>query len=125
MSKKLDSLKECTDDAIKLLRDNLKAPVIPDVKMSKSYSKAHLLKQEDGWEPPHPDIVREYFCHFKENSDYKTDEKLAHLLGLSSNRRIREFSSGNRPVPFGVWRRFLVLTGRVVNDVAPTIFIAI
>ncbi|MEA5720371.1 hypothetical protein ONQ97_25970, partial [Salmonella enterica subsp. enterica serovar Virginia] len=41
--------------------------------------------------------------------------KLGILLGLTGNtdRRIRSFRNGERPVPYGVWRRFLIITGRV------------
>ncbi len=83
-----------------------------------SDSRTHLLREREGWEPPHPDIVGAYFRNFQGHfPEYGTDEKLAALLGLSSNRRIREFKNGDRKVPYGVWRTFLVLTGRAPQDI--------
>lgn len=123
INKHMDRMKSDTISATKLLKKNLSAPIIPGVIIEGNYSNKHLLTIEQGWEPPNPNLVRKYFSHFKENTEFNTDEKLAALLGISSNRRIREFSSGNRPIGYELWRKFLIMTGRVVNDVVPTIFI--
>ncbi len=48
---------------------------------------------------------------------YNTDEKLANLLGLSGTRRIRAFKNGEKKVPYNVWRKFLVLTSRVQQEI--------
>lgn len=113
-----------TKAAIQILRDNLKAPKIEGqtaIDESK-YSNRHLLREHEGYEAPDPDIVRAYFTHFQSHFDeYNTDKKLAHLLGLSSDRRVREFKEGSRKVPYGVWRKFLVLTGRASQDVLPVL----
>ena len=53
--------------------------------------------------------------------EYGTDARLAALLGLSSDRRVREYKSGAKAVPYGVWRHFLVITGRVPQDVVPVL----
>ena len=72
----------------------------------------------DRWEAPDPDIVASYFRHFQSIfNDYDTDKKLSALLGLSGDRRIREFKQGSRKVPYNVWRHFLVITGRAPQDV--------
>lgn len=84
------------------------------------YSAAHLLPEADGWEPPHPDIVGAYFRQFQSIfTDYGSDAKLARLLGLSSDRRIREYKQGVSKVPYGVWRKFLVMTGRAAQEAIP------
>lgn len=111
---------ESTKEAIRILNANLKAPNFPAITEidENNYSRAHLLREHEGWEPPHQDIVGAYFRQFQEVFPvYGTDAKLAHFLGLSSDRRVREFKNGDRKVPYGVWRKFLVVTGRVPQDV--------
>jgi len=36
---------------------------------------------------------------------------------VTSDRRVREFKNGARKVPYGIWRKFLVITGHVPQDV--------
>ena len=111
---------ESTKEAINVLTSNLEAPRISEaLEIDESqYSNKHLLREREGWEAPHPDIVGAYFRQFqKAFPDYSTDKKLAYLLRLSSDRRIREFKQGVRKVPFGVWREFLILTGRAPQEV--------
>lgn len=111
-----------TKEAIEQLRANLKAPTLPpqtEIDESK-FSRKHLLREREGWEPPHPDIVGAYLRHFQHHfAEYDTDKKLADLLGVSSDRRVREFKQGTRDVPYGIWRKFLVMTGRAPQDVIP------
>lgn len=87
------------------------------------YGTAHLATQDSGWLPPHADLVHAWFEQFKHHfPGYGTDEKLAHLLGLRAknvDRRIRAFKNGDQPIPYGLWRRFLVLTGRVNQEIIP------
>lgn len=115
---------EATREAIAQLEANLQAPKLPpQTEVDESdYPKTHLLREREGWEPPHPDIVGAYFRHFQASfKDYHSDGRLAALLGLSSDRRIREFKQGKRTVPYGVWRQFLVMTGRAPQDVLPVL----
>jgi len=116
--------KAATDQAIKQLQQNLKAPrMAPQSYLDEAtVSRAHLLREAEGWEAPPPELVRAYFRHFQDNfPDYSTDKKLAGLLGLSSDRRVREFKEGGRKVPYEIWRRFLVITGRAPQDVLPVL----
>ena len=111
---------ESTKEAIRQLKENLKAPVLvqPLEVDERQFSNKHLLREREGWEAPDRDLVGAYFRQFQSVfPEYDTDQKLADLLGLSSNRRIREFKQGTRKVPYGVWRKFLVMTGRVAQDV--------
>ena len=111
---------ESTKEAIATLKSNLKAQVYPSQSEvdEAGYNNAHLLREHEGWEAPDPDIVGAYFRHFQGIfSEYGSDKKLAALLGVSSDRRVREFKQGTRKVPYDVWRKFLVLTGRVPQDV--------
>lgn len=111
-----------TDAAIRQLKANLKAPKLPGQKElnEEQYSRAHLLREDEGWEAPPEDVVGAYFRHFQAAfPEYNTDAKMAGLLGVSSDRRIREYKQGRCKVPYGVWRRFLVLTGRVPQDIIP------
>ncbi len=109
-----------TRDAISQLQANLLAPKLPPQSEIVEWTlpSDHLLRENEGWAPPHPDIVGSYFRHFQHHfPEYNTDKKLAFLLGLSSDRRIREFKSGEAKVPYGIWRKFLTLTGRVPQDI--------
>lgn len=111
---------ESTKEAIKQLKENLKAPVVvqPLEVDESQFSNDHLLREREGWQAPDADLVAAYFRQFQAAiPDYDTDKKLAVLLGLSSDRRVREFKNGSRKVPYGVWRKFLVLTGRAAQDV--------
>lgn len=111
---------QANKEAITKLQANLDAPSIPaqsEIDEGK-YPRTHLLRESEGWEAPHPDIVGAYFRQFQENfAEYNSDAKLAKLLGLSSDRRIREFKQGVRTVPYRVWRDFLVMTGRAPQDI--------
>lgn len=113
-----------TKAGIEQLKRNLKAVSLPgQAEVDESlYPRTHLLREHEGWEPPPPDLIGAYFRHFQQAFPaYGTDAKLAALLGLSSDRRLREFKAGSRTPPYGVWRRFLVLTGRVPQDVLPVL----
>ncbi len=111
---------ESTKAAIEQLKKNLKAPAIPGQTEidEHQYPRTHLLREHEGWEPPHQDIIGAYFRHFQQHfPDYGTDAKLAALLGLTSDRRVREYKSAARVIPYGVWRHFLVLTGRAPQEI--------
>lgn len=114
--------REATAAAILQLRANLDAPVLPGLKVidEKFDDHTHMLRESEGWVAPSKDLMDAYFKHFqKAFPEYGTDAKLAKLLGLSSDRRVREYKQGKSKIPYGVWRRFLVLTGRVPQDVLP------
>jgi len=111
---------EATKAAIKTLKQNLKAEHYPPQETinEDDYPRTHLLREHEGWEPPHKDVVDAYFKHLQQHfPEYGSDAKLAPLLGLSSDRRIREYKSGARKIPYGVWRKLLIITGRVPQDV--------
>lgn len=112
-----------TARAIEQLQANLHARRLPPPVLDESiYSRAHLLRDSEGWQAPDSAIVRAYFAQFQDYfPDYGTDAKLAALLGLSSDRRMREFKHGSAKVPYHVWRRFLEITGRVPPEV-PKVF---
>lgn len=111
---------ESTKEAIRTLKSNLNAPVFPpqnEVDESQ-YPRTHLLRESEGWEKPDPNIIGAYFRHFQAHFPlYNTDAKLAVLLGLSSDRRVREYKKGSRSIPYGIWRKFLIITGRAPQDV--------
>jgi len=111
---------QATKEAIVTLKKNLKAPSFPgqtEIDENK-YSRAHLLRENEGWKAPNEDIVSAYFRHFQSLfPEYDTDKKLANLLGLSSDRRVREYKSGARKMPYGIWRKFLVITGKAPQDI--------
>jgi len=111
-----------TEQGIEQLQRNLFAPTLPgQTEVDESdYSNKHLLTEDQGYEPPHQDIVGAYFRNFQKNfPEYGTDAKLAKLLGLSSDRRVRAFKDGSKTVPYGVWRKFLIITGRVPQEIIP------
>lgn len=113
-----------TEAAINQLKDNLNAPRLPgQTELNENlHSRKHLLREHEGWEPPSPDLIGAYFRHFQEHFPaYGTDGKLAPLLGVSSDRRVRDYKQGSRKMPYGVWRKFLVMTGRVPQDIVPVL----
>ena len=118
---------QATIEAIAQLKNNLLAPRFPaqDLVDESLFSHAHLLRENEGWEAPDPEIVKAYFRHFQNHfSEYGTDSKLAVLLGItgaSNDRRIRAFKDGSKKTPYGIWRRFLVLTGRVPQEIIPVL----
>ena len=81
------------------------------------YPKTHLLEKERGWEPPHPELVRAYFEQLKNYDSKYSENGIAELLDLSSGRAVRNFKSGERPVPYAVWRKFLIATGRAPVEI--------
>lgn len=113
--------------AIEQLKTNLTATRYPpqDLVDETLYPRTHLLRETEGWEAPSPEIVKAYFRHFQNIfNEYGTDAKLAVLLGVTgsgNDRRIRAFKDGSKKTPYGVWRRFLVLTGRVPQDIIPVL----
>lgn len=111
---------ESTKEAIATLKANLKAPEFgPVTEIDEgAYPNTHLLREHEGWEPPHTDVIAAYFRQLQaEFPEYGSDAKLATLLGLSSDRRVREYKSGARTIPYGIWRKFLVMTGRAPQEV--------
>ncbi|MDU8540426.1 hypothetical protein [Pseudomonas syringae] len=121
--------REATREAIRQLEANLCAPRYPkqDLVDEIIFPREHLLRENEGWESPHPEIVKAYFRHFQNHfSEYNTDAKLAVLLGMvggGNDRRIRAFKDGSKKTPYGVWRRFLILTGRVPQEIVPVMAI--
>lgn len=113
-----------TREAIQQLEQNLNAPVVQDLGLDESqYSNEHLLP-EHRWKPPHADIAGAYIDQFKRHTDYKTDKALAEWLGLRGNnaeRRIRAYRDGSDSPPYGVWRKLLVASGRVPQEIIPVI----
>lgn len=109
-----------TKAAIEQLQKNLQAPELPpQTEVDETlFPRTHLLKENEGWEPPSPEIIAAYFRHFQSHfPEFGTDKQLARLLRLSSDRRVREYKSGDRTIPYGVWREFLTLTGRAPQDI--------
>lgn len=119
--------KAATEAAIQQLQANLNAPVLPGLsEFDLAFDDhAHLLRENEGWVAPSNDLVDAYFKHFqKAFPEHGTDAKLAKLLGLlgqSSDRRIREYKQGRYKVPYNVWRRFLVITGRAPQEIIPVL----
>lgn len=106
------------------LKANLAAPVIKtDTAIDIcEYGAEHLLTQDNGWKPPAPQLITSLFRQFQAHfPEYDTDEKLARLLGMGRSRAIRSFKNGETPVPYGIWRRFLILTGRASQEIIPVL----
>lgn len=118
---------ESQKEAIAMMNKNLDAQVMraPLAVDESAYPRTHLLREREGWEPPHKDLVAAYFQQFKELFGYGSDKEMADALGLSSDRRVREFKQGKIPVPYGVWRRFLVMTGRAPQEVIPVLGVVV
>lgn len=113
-----------TKAGIEQLEKNLQAPVIDDLELDeRQYSNSHLLS-EDRWEPPHPDLVHAYIDQLKRHSEYTSDAAIVQWLGLKGNnaeRRLRSYKTGENKPPYGIWRKILVATGRVPQEIEPVI----
>ncbi|NQD63731.1 hypothetical protein HP459_20360 [Enterobacter sp. CM29] len=109
------------------LKNNLTAPTFGSVENLDltEFSRKHLMRENEGWEPPAAALVVAWFEQFQQTfSEYATEDKLAAQLGLrgkNAGRRIRDFKTGSTPVPYGVWRRFLVMTGRASQEIIPVL----
>lgn len=109
-----------TREAIATLEANLNAPVLhSDLDINEAdYCNKHLLRKSEGWQAPHNDVVGAYFRQFQALfAEYGSDKALAALLGVSSDRRVREYKQGRSKIPYDIWRRFLVITGRAPQEV--------
>lgn len=114
--------------AVEQLQRGLEAPYMPGPAHFnyRAYSTAHLRTENEGWEAPPHEVVNAWFEHFKGSfPEYSSDRLLGELLGLAAHadRRMRAFRLGERKVPYGIWRRFLVLTGRVSQEIIPVMVI--
>lgn len=106
------------------LKKNIDAPVftVPVSVDLSTFDRSYLLTEDEGWTAPPAELVNAMFEQFKNSfSAINSDAKLGKALGLGGNadRRIRSFRNGERPVPYGVWRRFLIMTGRVNQEIIP------
>jgi hypothetical protein len=119
--------KAAQQEAIEAMKENSEAKVMaaPLSVDECAYPRTHLLREREGWEPPHKDLVAAYFDQFKGLFGYGSDKEMADLLRLSSDRRVREFKQGKSSVPYGVWRRFLVMTGRAPQEVIPVLGVVV
>ena len=115
------------DNSCQILKDNLNAPhdgSAEHINLSE-ISRKHLMSEHEGWEPPSPILVVAWFEQFQQVfPEYGTEDRLASVLGLrgkNAGRRIRDFKSGSAPVPYGIWRRFLVMTGRASQEIIPVL----
>ncbi|MDL5838934.1 hypothetical protein QSW42_25035 [Escherichia coli] len=122
---RMEIFKNGIDEAISALRENATAAPYPKAK-AVDYStldERYFLTVEQGWVAPPHTLVNAWFEQFKSTfPEYGSDSSLAALLGNHSNgasRRIREYRNGEKPIPFGIWRKFLVLTGRAPQEIIP------
>jgi hypothetical protein len=120
-------LEQGIDEGIKTLKSNLSAKRFPKSKRVDydSLDEKPFLTQEQGWSAPPGALVDAWFEQFKSSfPQYGSDEKIANLLGIrtkGASRQIRAFRSGEKDIPYGIWRRFLVITGRVSQEIYPVL----
>lgn len=94
-----------------------KAIELPLSVKESDYPNSHLLPEDRGYEPPHHELVAAYFEQLKAFDKKYTNSGVATLLGLADGRSIRRYTSGEKKVPYDVWRRFLIATGRAPIDI--------
>lgn len=118
-------LEQGVNEGCSRLRANLNAPRYPAAPGIDAaiYGDKHLRTQEEGWEPPAPALINAWFDQFRATfPEYAAEKSLAALLGLSvgnGGRRIRAYESGDEKIPYGIWRRFLIITGRASQEIIP------
>lgn len=122
---KYKMLYDKTEQQKKVLERNLCAPKVTEICNCENFPETHKLALDDGWEAPPAGLVKLYLTHFKDNTEYDSDHKISQLLGINNSRRLREWASGEKNVPYDIWRKFLVMTGRDVCDIVRTIYIAV
>lgn len=116
-------LKQAANEGCNQLRENMNAPRFPAAPgiNAAAYGDKHLRTLDEGWEAPSPALISAWFDQFQTVfPEYASEKKMATLLGLSGNnagRRIRAYASGDEKIPYGLWRRFLVLTGRASQEI--------
>lgn len=116
-----------TEQAILTLKSNLSGQHFPKVDSVDyaSLDERVFLTQDQGWIAPPHDLVDAWFNQVKEIfPEYRSDAKLGSLLGLhggSADRRIRAYRNGDEAIPYGIWRKFLELTGRVIPEIKPVL----
>ncbi|EIE7418003.1 hypothetical protein LDT93_004409 [Salmonella enterica] len=122
---RMEIFKKGIEQSILALQSNAAAAPYPKAK-TVDYStldERYFLTVEQGWIAPSHSLVNAWFEQFKSNfPEYGSDSSLAVLLGIHSNgasRRIREYRNGEKPIPYGIWRKFLVITGRVPQEIYP------
>ncbi|QQX80812.1 hypothetical protein JK628_02770 [Shewanella sp. KX20019] len=120
-----EALEIGSKSAIAVIKKNLKADFIEDKTGFDEtlYPTTHLLLEDEGFEPPNGAIVDHYLNQLKDHNPELSDAKIAAMLGLAGNRRIRAFRSGERDVPFSIWRKILIMMGKVPNDAIKVIAI--
>ena len=126
-TQKLEILRNGINEAIEQLNKNMCAGFYPKSKQVnyEELSIKYFLKESEGWVSPPAELVGAWFDQFKSSfPEYNSDEKLANLLGINSKgaaRRIREYRNGEKDIPYGVWRHFLVITGRASQEIYPVL----
>lgn len=118
--------RESVRRASALMLKGLGAPTIPgpDSFRYRDYGTEHLHEISEGWKPPAQEVVCAWFTHFRSCVPaYATDDSLGVLLGLGhgAGERVREYSLGFAYVPYHVWRRFLIATGRAGQEIVPVL----
>lgn len=100
-------LRDGVERGCKALLNNLNAPhygSVPDFDAA-IYGEKHLLRENEGWQAPAPELIRAWFGQFQTVfTEYDSEDKLAALFGLhgkQGGRRIRAFKSGEMPIPYG------------------------
>lgn len=109
-----------------LMLKGLGAPTVagPDSFRYRDYDTAHLREMTEGWKPPAREVVCAWFGHFQACvPEYATDDRLAVLLGLGgeASHLLHEYRLGFAFVPYHIWRRFLILSGRAGQDIVPVL----
>ncbi|ECV8735048.1 hypothetical protein AAB49_21130 [Salmonella enterica subsp. enterica serovar Typhimurium] len=124
---RMEIFRKGIEESINALRANATAAPYPKAK-AVDYStldERYFLTVERGWIVPPHKLVNAWFEQFKSTiPEYGSDSSLAALLGIHSNgasRRIREYRNGEKPIPYGIWRKFLVITGRVPQEIYPVL----
>ncbi|MDS4101232.1 hypothetical protein RJY75_26300 [Escherichia coli] len=122
---RMEIFKQGIEQSILALQENAAAAPYPKAKAVdySSLDERYFLTVEQGWIAPPHKLVNAWFEQFKSTfPEYGSDSSLATLLGIHSNgasRRIREYRNGEKPIPYGIWRKFLVLTGRAPQEIIP------
>lgn len=114
---------QSNQEAIKQLEENLNAPVVEPLNNFDitQYSNTHLLDKNKGFESPNADIIKYYCDQLKHFDSQYTQKEIARSIFGINDRRLREYIQGKHKIPFELWQKMLIATGRKPQHVVKVI----
>jgi hypothetical protein len=105
----------CTKEGISQLEQSLSAAVIPNDIGIKEEAKWFLDRRR--WSCPPAKAITAYFDHFiRHYPQYEGPNCLSSRLRVDDDM-ISAYRQGSEKIPYDIWRNFLVITGRMHQEI--------